>query len=106
MQPLITLGLSYRLLYFAILFHSHEIALGASVTRNTSSVLPYELLSIECLTDTVSARSIVQNRLVDKEVSVTHAWHFLHKVDRIELHVVVSLVNRFTFCSLAANTTE
>ena len=35
----------------------------------------------------------MQNRLVNEEVTITHARYFLHEVDRVELHVIVGLFN-------------
>ena len=57
-----------------------------------SSRLLHKLLPIDGLRDSVARRRVMQDGLADQEISIAHARHFLHEVDRVELQVVVRLV--------------
>lgn len=68
-----------------------ECLVLALLGRISSSLL-HKLLPMRGLRDSVARRRVMQDGLADQEISIAHARHFLHEVDRIELQVVVRLV--------------
>ena len=68
-----------------------ECLVLALLSRVSSSLL-HKFLPVHSLRDSIARRRVVQDGLADQEISIAHARHLLHKVDRVELQVVVRLV--------------